>query len=358
MDDTRPLVSVIMPVYNVENYVSKAIESVLNQTLQKIEFIAVDDGSTDRSGLICDSYAETDSRLVVVHKDNAGAPTARNVALKMASGKYVSFIDSDDWIEKDMIRKMYELAEAHSADLVIEGFCMEYYLHGKDITYRTKCPDKQYSSIQDFRKDAYHYFNNSLLSLPWNKLFLLDEIRERNILFPNTKWDDHHFCMDYLMDCCNVVLSSNTDYHWFRSRRGSETMINYSDIHMFQKRKEHFEHILRLYSHWEIHDEASMDAISCYYIGRLAQCIQELANNKNISTKERKERVQFILDDSLTGEALKQSKSLSRKMKLITAPMKAKNVELSIAIGNCINIVRRIAPGLFIRMKEQEVHGA
>lgn len=351
-------ISIIMPVYKVEEYVSKTIESVLGQTLTNFEFFAVDDGSPDNSGKICDEYAVKDSRMTVIHQKNQGAPAARNAALDLASGKYVYFIDSDDWIESDMLEKMYNLAESNNADLIVEGFCMEYYQDGRDVTYKTKCPDKTYSNIEEFRLDAYHYLNNSVLSLPWNKLFLMENIKRKNLRFRNTKWDDHHFCMDYLMGCKNVVLSSATDYHWYRSRKGSETMINYSDIHMFEKRKEHYEHIIQLYDHWGLHDSASIDAVSSYYAGRLAQCVQELVDNNKISKAERREKVKEIVNDPVTVDALKKAKTMSKKMKIMVAPMRWKNVTLSMAIGSGISIVRKIMPGLFIKLKEQEVHGA
>lgn len=97
-------VSVIMPVYNVENYVGRAIESIQNQTLTDWEFFAVDDGTPDNSGKICDEYAAKDPRIKVIHKENGGAPSARNVAIDKAVGKYMYFMDSDDWAEKPCFR--------------------------------------------------------------------------------------------------------------------------------------------------------------------------------------------------------------------------------------------------------------
>ena len=352
------LISVIMPVYKVEDFVAKAIESVLSQTLSDFEFFAVDDGSPDESGEICDAYAKLDSRLRVIHQENRGAPAARNAALEMASGKYVYFIDSDDWIEPDMLQKMYDLAEQNRADLVVTGFCMEYYQNGKDITYKTACPDRVYPSIQAFRLDAHHYLNNSLLSLPWNKLFLLERIQKEKLRFRDTKWDDHHFCMDYFMNCENVVLSSMTEYHWYRSRKGSETMIHYSDIGMFQTRREHYRHILELYQHWGIQEKASMEAVASYYVGRLFQCVQELMDNAELNGEEKRQKIEEILVDPMTREALKRSRTRSNLMKILVWPMRIHNVSLCMCFGKSVSIVRRIAPGLFIRVKEREVHGA
>lgn len=351
------ILSIIMPVYNVEPYVSKTIESVLQQKFNDFEFFAVDDGSPDKSGEICEQYAQKDPRMHVIHQKNKGAPAARNAALDIATGKYVYFIDSDDWIENDMLEKMVNEAEKNKADLVVTSFCMEYYQNGKDVTYRNPCPSIVYESIDDFHHDAYKYLNNSLLSLACNKLFLNSVIQEKNLRFPNTKWDDHHFCMNYLMECKKVVFCSMTKYHWYRSRKGSETMINYSDPKMFEKRKEHFQHILKVYNHWGVHDKNSIDGISCYYAGRMAQCIQELADNNMISNNEKILKITEIINDPLTIDALKNAKSLSVKMKIILIPLKMKNAKLCFLMGKMISLVRKIMPGLFIHLKESEVHG-
>lgn len=349
-------ISVIMPVYNVEEYVAKTIESVLNQTLKDIEFFAIDDGSPDNSGKICDEYAKKDSRLKVIHKENGGAPEARNVAIDLAVGKYMYFIDSDDWIENDYLEKMYDLAEKNSADAVITGFYMEYYQDGKDFTYETNCDDNVYSK-KEFRINAYKYLNNSLLSLPWNKLYKSERIIKENIRFPKTKWDDHHFNMDFFMNNETVVTSSMKKYHWYRSRKGSETMINYSDPNMFNKRKEHFDHILKLYNYWNIKDEESIDSINCYYAGRLFQCVQELVDNKKLKYSEKRKKIKEILNDKETINSLKLSKSLSFKFRILTIPMKMKSILLSILFGRIVSLVRKVLPSLFIKLKEKEVHG-
>lgn len=356
MEENNIKISVIMPVYKVEEFVGKTIESVLNQTLKEIEFFAIDDGTPDNSGKICDEYAKKDKRLKVIHKENGGAPEARNVAIDQAKGKYMYFIDSDDWIESDYLEKMYELAEKNNADAVITGFYMEYYQNKKYVTYSTECDDNVYSKVE-FRKNAYKYLNNSLLSLPWNKLYKSERIFEENIRFPKTKWDDHHFNMDFFMNNNVVVTSSMKKYHWYRSRKGSETMINYSDPKMFYKRKEHFEHILKLYKVWNIQDATSKDFISCYYIGRLFQCIQELADNEAITNSEKKKMVKEILNDNETVTALENAKSLSNKFKILVLPMKCKSVTFSILFGKVVSFVRKVLPSLFIKLKEKEVHG-
>ena len=104
----KPLISVIVPVYNVEEYLPKCLESIINQTYKNLEIILVDDGSTDNSGIICEDYAEKDKRIKVVHQTNLGISAARNAGLDLCSGDYITFVDSDDYIECDEIEVLVD----------------------------------------------------------------------------------------------------------------------------------------------------------------------------------------------------------------------------------------------------------
>lgn len=118
------LVTVIIPVYNAEEYLDRCIKSVINQSYKNIEIILVDDGSTDNSGSICDKYKDVDKRIKTIHKENAGVSEARNSGLEMASGYYINFVDADDYIDKDMIRKLVTAIENTKSEIAI---CNYYY---------------------------------------------------------------------------------------------------------------------------------------------------------------------------------------------------------------------------------------
>jgi glycosyltransferase involved in cell wall biosynthesis len=117
MKSNNPVISVVVPVYNVELYLKRCINSIIEQSYANIEIILVDDGSTDGSPEICDSYAKTDSRIRVLHKENGGLSSARNAGVDIMRGEYVLFIDSDDYIDKDMISKLYLVAQDKEADI-------------------------------------------------------------------------------------------------------------------------------------------------------------------------------------------------------------------------------------------------
>ena len=179
------LISVIVPVYNVEKYLNKCIESIVNQTYTNLEIILVDDGSPDNSGAICEEYAKKDPRIKVIHQENAGAPAARNVAIDKAVGEFMYFMDSDDWAEPTMLEDMYTLAEENESQLVVAGFFIDTYY--SDTEYRTDhfvSDDAVYANAKAFRKNAYKLFDKNLLYTPWNKLFLTEHLRKYNLHFP------------------------------------------------------------------------------------------------------------------------------------------------------------------------------
>lgn len=119
----KPKVSIIVPIYCVEKYLQECVDSLLKQKLQEIEIILVDDGSPDKSGEIADDYAKRDERVKVIHQMNGGLGPARNTGIKAASGEYVGFVDSDDWVKPEMYETLYEVAVRNNADIVVSGHC-------------------------------------------------------------------------------------------------------------------------------------------------------------------------------------------------------------------------------------------
>lgn len=119
------LISIIVPVYKVEKYIHKAVNSILEQTYKNLEVILVDDGSPDNCPKICDEYAAKDKRVKVIHQENCGVVIARQRGILLSQGTYIGFVDPDDWIEKDMFGKMVNCAESNNADIVIIKHLME-----------------------------------------------------------------------------------------------------------------------------------------------------------------------------------------------------------------------------------------
>lgn len=178
MDDI--LISIIIPVYKAENYLDQCVKSVMNQTYKNLEIILVDDGSPDRCGQMCDAYAEQDSRIRVIHKANGGQSSARNAALDIASGEYIGFVDSDDYIEPEMYQTLVELASSHHAEISACGLQCDFP-DGRCVYFNSDYPQNQqtevFSKLDALREVT---ITKKVTNSPCDKLFrryIFDDIR-------------------------------------------------------------------------------------------------------------------------------------------------------------------------------------
>jgi glycosyltransferase involved in cell wall biosynthesis len=179
-----PLVSVIVPVYNVEPYVRKCVDSILAQSYKNLEIILVDDGSPDNCGKICDEYAANNPNIIVLHKENGGLSDARNAGLDIAKGEFICFVDSDDWCEKEMLQTAFEAMEKAKCDIVSYGAFYEYIQNGKifrTLIKNTKCEQK----INSFEESLSLVIKDNLAVTAWNKLYRKKVFE--NLRFPKGK---------------------------------------------------------------------------------------------------------------------------------------------------------------------------
>ncbi len=214
MTASEPIVSVIVPVYNVELYLERCINSIKLQTFSNIEVILVDDGSNDSSPIICDA-AKDDERFVVIHKKNGGLSSARNAGLDVAKGKYVCFIDSDDYIEFDMIEKLLNKLVQENAQI---STC-NVFKHTDEET-RSQCLSIADENINFYGKDLLYFFDilgAKLTVLCTNRLFLNSIIQEHNIRFVNEKtvlFEDRLFIIHYFHFVKIATFVNESLYHY------------------------------------------------------------------------------------------------------------------------------------------------
>jgi len=244
-----PLVSIIVPVFNVEEYISECIESIQRQSYQNIQIILVDDGSTDRSGAICDKYAAHDQRIEVVHKKNGGLVSARKAGLLVAKGLYIGFVDGDDYIEPDMYYVLVEEMETGNVDFVHSGY---WENNSKKILPRGKAPD--------ILKDKKGFLETAILGPEryitpsiWSKLFKADLIKKSI----NQISDRSSFGEDVLALCICVLESKRMAimgeaYYHYRIRKGSLSHKN--DISDLKNVFRLYEDICELLSRYGIYD--------------------------------------------------------------------------------------------------------
>lgn len=344
-------VSVIMPVYGVEACVGAAIESIQKQTFTDWEMFAVDDGSPDKSGEVCDRYAQSDARIHVIHKENGGAPSARNVAIDLAKGKYFYFMDSDDFAEPTMLGDMVKAAEETDAQLVISGFYIEtYYTDTEKYTQEQAVESVAYPSQRAFREDAYRLFDKNLLYPPWNKLYLGDYIRAHHLYFPNTFWDDFPFNLSVLRDVQRVTVLSGKYYHFIRKRAESETTKYRAD--MYEKREEEHGWMLDLYKHWDVDDENSREFLARRYMERVIGCVENVTNPScTLSPSKKRAEIKKIISNPKVASLLPVVRPNSGYMKLMLLPIRMHSTVLTYWEGVVISRVKSGNIELFAKLK-------
>ncbi len=249
-DCEQPLISVIIPVYNVESYLHRCVDSVLSQTLDNIEVILIDDGSNDRSGKICDEYASRDDRVIVIHKKNGGVSSARNAGLRIASGDYIGFVDADDYIDIDMYEYLYFLAEQYEVDIVQ---CGMFETYTDRVVAQEKSVFKICSSNQALRESlkseitSFHIFNklfrrNVLVDLRFVRLrmsedavFIIEaELRASSVLFTNVQ--KYHYihrlgsavCNTYSKDFNDSIIAFDRIYRLLSCKPDELRKLSYS----------------------------------------------------------------------------------------------------------------------------------
>ena len=346
-----PKVSVIMPVYGVEDYVGGAIESIQAQSLSDWELFCVDDGSKDRSGDVCDAYAAKDARIRVIHKENGGAPSARNVAIDQAAGEYLYFCDADDWAEPTMLEDMVRIAEENGSELVVAGFYIDtFYSDTEKFTQTQKVPSRVFATQREFREHAHELFDRNLLYTPWNKLFRADYIKDNRLYFPQTFWDDFPFNLSVVRDIEKVAVTEQCYYHFIRKREESETARYRSD--MYEKREEEDGWMKDLYAYWNVSSPAVQEFLDRRYIERLIGCVENLTNkNCTLPVPEKLKLIRGYITSPRAKAAVKGAEPGSKYMKVMLIPIRLRSTLLTFAESMVISYVKSGNTKLFARLK-------
>lgn len=215
----RPMVSIIVPIYNAEQYLRRCVDSILNQEYTDFELLLVNDGSTDASGDICEEYGDRDSRVIVIQKENTGVSDSRNRALDRARGKYLQFLDSDDWITPDATRLFVRAAEEYGCDMVISDF---YRVVGERLSPKGDIEEEGVLTREEF---AAHMMENPAdfyYGVLWNKLYRRDIVEEHNLrMDTDISWcEDFMFNLEYIR-YAKVFYALHAPIYYYVKRKGS-----------------------------------------------------------------------------------------------------------------------------------------
>lgn len=296
------MVSIIMPVYNVEAYISRAIESVLSQTYNEFEFLIINDGSPDKSVGIAEEYAKKDNRIKVINKTNGGLSDARNVGMTHAKGKYIYFLDSDDYIEENLIEELVVTAESNNSDVILFGYYADYVDCNEELKNR-------HSVIVQggkYNKDTLKNISLtpellSILGYAWNKLYTKEFVDKNEALFIKgvSLIEDILFNEIILSEAENIVIIDKPLYHYIQRERTTLANTFYKDSYELQlKSTKARENILRA---WDGNKDEIKQIIAKQHIqGIRCCCVNMFYYQNDMSIKEKYKYIKFMLEDSTT----------------------------------------------------------
>lgn len=328
-----PVLSVIIPVYNSELYLKRCVDSLCMQTMHNLEVILVDDGSTDASGAICDEMAGHDGRIKVIHKKNEGQGIARNCGLTVAAGKYVAFVDSDDYMEQDAYEYVLEKMEQADAQLICFGYLKEDE-EGHVVSAPT-VRDAEYEGVQVSKEFVPHFFgddpkDDNLRGVSaCMSVYRLDMIKEHKVCFASERKvfsEDTIFNLDYCKHVQKVVACSRILYH-YRLHETSFTKGYQRDRFDLTV---HFAEILNQYAEaYQIEKEVGKRIRQNLWISLMDSVKQEVYLLNQTSHAEVKKRVQNLCEKESVQKLLQElnMSDLGKKQRIFCKCMKRKKYD-------------------------------
>ncbi len=245
-----PKVSIIIPIYNTEQFLKKCLDSIISQTLTDIEIICVNDGSPDNSQIILEEYASKDKRIKIINKSNGGLVSARKAGIVVASSEYIGFVDSDDWIEPEMFEKLYEHILNNDVDLVSSGYIMEGNYISKNVD-SFEIGKYDVNKIEYIRNNSFFDMENRIIGLRGSlccKLFRRDILEKSISIIPDniSIAEDRLTLTSFLLECKSVYITHEAYYHYIIY---PQSMSHKSNTDYLIKVNDIFECLTKLYVH-------------------------------------------------------------------------------------------------------------
>ena len=332
-------VSVIIPVYNVEKYISRCLDSVINQTLKQIEILVINDGTKDNSFEICKQYALKDSRIKLFSKENEGLGLTRNYGIKRAKGEYIAFLDSDDFIDLDFYEKLYNDAKKNNTDASFTN--IKLYTETGEIIQKDVMPFK--SNVVSSKKFMYNllhvedkkeYGKNYMGMSVWRSIYKKEILDKNNIIFESERKfisEDIIFNIDFCMASKKISFIDNTYYYYcingnsltttYKKDRFEKDIILYKEL------------IRRLKSYNEYNNVKK--GLSNYFLGYVRGAIKQEVIHKSNDKKLVLNRIKEIVNNKYVIDALKDKEYEELQREIYDTLMKLKLV-------NCIYLVTKI----------------
>lgn len=317
------LVSVIVPIYNVEKYLKQCLDSIINQSYEKLEIILVDDGSTDDCPCICEEYAENDNRIHVIHKKNAGLGMARNSGLDIATGDFVVYVDSDDWLEKTMVEKLLLAIDCEDADFVVCGYNKQFS-NGNLFLSKPCCTTKtvfSHNEIKDMvlypilgaKPDALNDVEREMCV--WTNMYRMSIIKENRLRFVNERQylsEDLFYNINYIIHVKRAVFIPECLYNY---RVNAFSLTNKYRDNRFELLCNLYRFEIDLLDKYDLYEETKQ-RIQRTFIMKMRNCIRILVNSNNESKEKRFNDLKNILNNEIVCAILNDYPIHKYKMSL------------------------------------------
>ncbi|MFC4320723.1 glycosyltransferase family 2 protein [Litchfieldia salsa] len=314
----RPKISIIVPIYNVEQYLNRCFNSLLSQTLKDIEIIAVNDGSTDSSLKTVEQLAANDNRIVVIDKVNGGVSSARNEGLSKANGEYIGFVDPDDWVDSTMYETLYSIAEREKSDIVMCSYMREFGSHSKEKKFNL--PEKTTFHNEEVRDKVLRRLvgpineeiaNPELLDAwgtVWSKLYKTEIIKNNKIQFKDLQEigsnEDSLFNIEAVYHAKTFTFFNRPFYHYWRANIASETSGYKPDL--MKKWFKLYKHIELFLDKHEMKEEYYQALNNRICLNTLGLGLNTISHQNNSSMLHKMRKIREFLNNQRIKGSFKQ----------------------------------------------------
>lgn len=299
------VVSVIMPVYNVESHLKRSINYIMNQKFTNWELILVNDGSTDESGKICEHYSLVDDRISVYHQKNYGSGRARQLGLEKSKGKYICFVDPDDYLNTDALNNNVKIIEKYNPDLISNGYCeIKSALGNKNVKVKYQPIIEGFFNKEEFRENfsAYEMIGGRAL---WNKLYKKSLLIKNNITFTDQRvGQDALFNYEVYKVVNSIYIDPNVYYNYDNTRLGSAVKTYRTDRIDFEYNIA--KSYSRLFESWGMKNEYKIDILTSYWNILFTEIVNISKKDCPLSLKEKITRIKHFKKDKMISRALNE----------------------------------------------------
>lgn len=341
----QPKYSIIIPAYNAEDTLKKCIESIEKQTFQKFEIIIIDDGSSDNTYTILECLASKNPYLQYKKIKNSGPGGARNVGIPLAKGKYIIFIDVDDYLKPNFLESYNILLGKNDFDLVISSYVTKVYDNDDLVSEQmTKYPETQLLNHESFLKELYPLMNNQMMYVVWNKVYRRDIVQENEIFFPAYRsCEDRIFNLKYFEYVKQALVMETVNFEY--SFDGKNSLTN----RFFDNKFDTFVHWYHLLQ--ELTKEDTKGYASLFLKGVMS-CLMALHSETcPLSYKEKRDYIKHVVNHQDVVEASKLSSNETMMKRIIAMLLRSRLVNINYYASKLIHVISQSSPRVIEKFK-------